>query len=234
MGKSEGGIGSDNTTLNSVAETVEKTGFGSDYAYTATFHTGFSGFGLSNAPAGGSLPVTLSRFDGKSTVEGNLLNWTTISETNNAYFLVERSTNGRIFMTVGKVEALKGNQTEKNYRFLDMDFVKGISYYRLKQVDSDSKSVYSRIIAIDAAKAGEIKLYPNPVQKELTLELPEVTGEKVQVKIINAAGRQVQIKEQVESQNGIISLDLEALPAGIYQVIVTGEGKNRVLPMMKM
>jgi hypothetical protein len=127
-----------------------------------------------------------------------------------------------------------GNQAEKNYRFLDMDFVKGISYYRLKQVDPDSKSVYSRIIAIDAAKAGEIKLYPNPVQKELTLELPEVTGEKVQVKIINAAGRQVLIKEQVESQNGMISLDLETLPAGIYQVIVTGEGKSKVLPMLNM
>jgi hypothetical protein len=165
--------------LNSVAETVEKASFGSNYAYTVTFHTGFSGFGLSNAPAGGPLPVTLSRFEGKSTVEGNLLNWTTTSETNNAYFLVERSTKGRIFMTVGKVEALKGNQAEKNYRFPDMDFVKGINYFRLKQVDPDSKSVYSRIVAIDAAKAGEITLYPNPLQKELTLELPQVTGEKV-------------------------------------------------------
>jgi hypothetical protein len=65
---------------------------------------------------------------------------------------------------------MKGNQTKRHYHFLDTGFAKGISYCQLKQVDLDGKTVYSRIIALDAAIKGEIKLYPNPVQKELTLE----------------------------------------------------------------
>ncbi|GGB78728.1 hypothetical protein GCM10011325_02830 [Dyadobacter sediminis] len=234
MGKSEGRIGSDNTTSNSTAEIVQRTNFGSDYAYTATFHTGFSGFGLSDAPAGGPLPVTLSKFEGKKTAEGNLLSWTTTSEVDNAYFLVERSSDGRVFTTAGKVEALKGSQTERSYRFLDTGFAKGISYYRLKQVDLDGKSVYSRILALDAATKGEIKLYPNPVQKALTLELPDASSEKVQIKLVNAAGQQVFVQEQAENRNGKINIDIEKLPAGIYQVIVTGESKSWVLKMLKM
>jgi hypothetical protein len=45
----------------------------------------------------------------------------------------------------------------------------------------------------------------------------------VQIKLVNAGGQQVFVKAQAENHNGKISIDIEKLPAGIYQVIVTGE-----------
>jgi hypothetical protein len=188
MGKSEGGI-QQATAANSFTAPVQMTAFNNDFAYTATFNSGFSGFGLSDAAAGGALPVTLAKFEGEHTSEGNLLLWETSSEVNNDHFVVERSRDARKFDEIAKVAGVGTSAIRNAYSFTDSHYEKGINYYRLKQVDMDGSFAYSRMIAIESGGMKEVKYFPNPVQSLLSIELPDTEMTEWHVKVFNSAGQ---------------------------------------------
>jgi Zn-dependent metalloprotease len=234
MGKTAGSIATGDAANTALVAVDVSPAFNGDYAFTSTFSTGFSGFGLSDAPPGSALPVTLVKFDGKHTAEGNQLKWTTTSETDNAYFAVEESINGRTFSEIGRVQGTGTSAVTNEYSFIDTDFNKGITYYRLKQVDTDGKFAYSRIIAIDALRAGNVKFYPNPVQSSLAIELPGSNAQWVNARIINTAGQEVLSRERVSVKNGKLNLNLGKLPSGIYQVIISEDKINHQLSIFKL
>jgi Zn-dependent metalloprotease len=222
MGKSEGGI-QQATAANSLTAPVQMAAFNNDFAYTATFNSGFSGFGLSDAAAGGALPVTLVIFEGKHTSEGNGLVWETSSEVSNDHFVVERSRDATKFDEVARVAGV-GNSTVRNaYSFTDSHYDKGINYYRLKQVDTDGSFAYSKMIAIESGGMREVKYFPNPVQSLLSIELPDTEMTECNVKVFNSAGQCVLDKERTKISKGKMSLDLAKLPAGVYQIVVSDD-----------
>src|SRR4051812_27862818 len=97
--------------------------------------------------------VELISFKAEKASENVILNWSTASEKNNDYFVVERSTDGIHFEPIGTV---KGNGTSNQinyYTFEDHSFNSGILYYRLKQVDLDNKYEYSKIKAVNVEPA---------------------------------------------------------------------------------
>jgi Zn-dependent metalloprotease len=222
MGKSEGGI-QQATAANSVTAPVQMAAFNNDFAYTATFNSGFSGFGLSDAAAGGALPVTLVKFEGEHTSEGNLLLWETSSEVSNDHFVVERSRDARKFDEIAKIAGVGTSAVRNAYSFTDSHYDKGLNYYRLKQVDTDGSFAYSRMIAIESDAMKEVKYFPNPVQSLLNIELPDPNMLQCNVKVFNSAGQCVVAKERVKTSKGKMSLDLAKLPAGVYQIVVSDD-----------
>lgn len=81
-----------------------------------------------------------------------LINWVTASERNNSHFEVERSTDQKDFKTVALVlDGFAAAGTGKTYKFKEDagDVRKGKTvYYRLKQVDTDNKVHYSKVMAV--------------------------------------------------------------------------------------
>jgi hypothetical protein len=88
---------------------------------------------------GSPLPVTLSTFTATTKAADALLSWTTVSETNNKGFEVERSINGRTFEKVGFVKGAGNSNRISNYGLTDVRAFdvtnSNILYYRLKQLD---------------------------------------------------------------------------------------------------
>ncbi|MFK7773940.1 MAG: hypothetical protein AB8F94_17445 [Saprospiraceae bacterium] len=81
---------------------------------------------------------------------GNHLTWSTKSESNNQYFIVERSINGIDFERAGKVNAV-GNSTKVNeYSFSDLNKNKKYTryFYRLVQLDFDDTESFSHVVII--------------------------------------------------------------------------------------
>ncbi|MBK8609021.1 MAG: hypothetical protein IPL84_03510 [Chitinophagaceae bacterium] len=81
-----------------------------------------------------------------------LINWVTASERNNSHFEVERSTDQKDFKTVALVlDGFAAAGTGKTYKFKedagDVRTGKTV-YYRLKQVDTDNKVHYSKVMAV--------------------------------------------------------------------------------------
>lgn len=96
------------------------------------------------------LPVEIAEFLGQNAPEGNILYWSTLSERDADFFLIERSTNGKDWTEIGTVNAV-GNSTDLNkYQIIDVSFASEINYYRLKQFDNDgTMTKHSRIVSID-------------------------------------------------------------------------------------
>ena len=112
----------------------------------------------------GALPVTLISFHGKVISEGVKLSWTTTSEFGNDYFEVQRSNDLLRFETIDKMDGLGTATLRHDYTWIDTSLPTSTVFYRLKQVDFDGTSAYSRIISIEP-KPGDngVVLGPNPV-----------------------------------------------------------------------
>ena len=109
----------------------------------------FSPFTLASSSSTNVLPIELVSFYGEKKDNRNILNWTTASEINNAYFTIEKSYNGFDFEWVGTKEGSSPSTQITNYKLTDFKILKTINYYRLKQTDFDGKFEYSNTISID-------------------------------------------------------------------------------------
>lgn len=99
-----------------------------------------------------ALPITLMSFTAQKVENSNLLEWTTASELNNDYFLLERSTDGITWRTINKSSGAGNSNTLIDYSFSDYDFENTINYYRLSQVDFNGVSETFNIISITNIK----------------------------------------------------------------------------------
>lgn len=116
------------------------------------------------------LPVELIEFSARAMESDVKLSWVTATETNNDYFTIERSRDGRSFENLGIVFG-KGNSTVINeYSFMDNNPLNGMNYYRLKQTDFDGQFSYSEIETVEFGSYNAIKVYPTIVADVVTIE----------------------------------------------------------------
>jgi len=186
--------------------------------------TGFSGFFVKTTPS--VLPLTLLEFNGRLQNGDALLNWKTENEVNTDKFLVERSTDGRNFSSIGTVAAR--NQPGANlYNYTDAGvntLAASMVYYRLKQTDIDSRFTYSRIITLPLGKQNQLLLYPNPASDQLMITVSAERAEKVQVRIIDNAGRILRQQHwNIAAGSATIQLEVSTLAKGLYYLEVKGE-----------
>ncbi|SHI91474.1 Por secretion system C-terminal sorting domain-containing protein [Hymenobacter daecheongensis DSM 21074] len=202
------------------------TGTASNGAFVAgtltsgTF-TSFSDFALASLDPDlvrNPLPVELTAFKAQQQAEGVLLKWTTASEHNSARFEVQRSADGRSFGPIASVEAQGQSTQAHTYSALDRQPLTGTSYYRLRQIDRDGKTALSPVVAV--AAAGVVTLFPNPTCGPLYLQLPAAAHYRV----LNSTGSVVLTGEAAE---GVATLSVTPLPAGLYQLeVVTAAGRT--------
>lgn len=80
--------------------------------------------------------------------EYNLIDWTTLSEKNNDYFTLERSSNGVDFRPITAMKGTGTSNTQRTYLYKDMNPMRGVSYYRLTRTDFDGTFKRSKVIAV--------------------------------------------------------------------------------------
>ncbi|MFM2269400.1 MAG: hypothetical protein RL757_2841 [Bacteroidota bacterium] len=154
------------------------------------------------------MDIELEAFSAVHTGGGALLAWKTASEVNVSHFEIQRSSDGKNFKTIGKINA---QNRPARYELKDANAINAITYYRLKNMDLDGTFEYSKIISLDAAATvAGVKLYPNPVSDVLFVE--NVLGQDVE--IINSIGQTI-MKEQAVEQT---SFSMAQFSNGIYFV----------------
>ncbi|MFT7614348.1 MAG: hypothetical protein ACI9J3_003330, partial [Parvicellaceae bacterium] len=116
-----------------------------------------------------SLPIELLSFDGYKDGSVNHLEWTSAIEINNDVFIIERSTDGVNFNSLGTVLGAGNSSTTLHYNFIDDAPENGTNYYRLKQVDFDGAFSYSQMIAIANDEKKMTSIYPNPTNGILNI-----------------------------------------------------------------
>jgi len=110
------------------------------------------------------LPVTLVDFALEALNDAVVLNWVTVSESNSAYFTVEKTIDGKVWENIGQVNAAGNSNSTNNYQLTDTRPVNGLQYYRLVQTDLNGDSYNSEVLSVNFTNmnSNEITIYPNP------------------------------------------------------------------------
>ncbi|MEO6254909.1 MAG: T9SS type A sorting domain-containing protein [Ferruginibacter sp.] len=174
----------------------------------------------------GQLPVNLKTFKARAE-ENNKVKvfWTTAYEKDNAYFDIERSSDGVNFTPVGRVPGINNNGILTDYIFYDLHSMKGISFYRLKQVDVDMKYSYSPIERVrNFDTDNSIDVFPNPVAgTEFKIDLLTKIPGTIDVLLFDQSGR-LQLKQQFSNDN-VLTIN-HHLSAGLYTIRITAKEFN--------
>ncbi len=175
-------------------------------------------------PANGALPVSIINFNAKAENNNKVkITWTTTYERDNSHFEVQRATDGINYTTIASVSGVNNNNALQDYSTYDNQPLKGISFYRLKQVDIDQRVSYTRIERVNITdKKSGIEIYPNPASgNNFAIGLFNDVAGAITVSVFDTEGR-LQIQQQFNNtRNMVIN---HRLPAGVYMVKVTGKG----------
>ena len=181
-----------------------------------------------------ALPISLLSFDGYAQNHNIQLEWSTATEVNNDFMAIERSVDGLHFDEIGRVSGHGTSFETNHYQFTDVKPVNGLNYYRLRQVDIDGVSTVHKIISIqmnDAAKFGELVIYPNPVQERLHLQW-EVNNAPSEIKIFDLSGKELR-RNQINEGTSEYLLPVGDLPAGLYVLHAIRATSSEVIRLQK-
>lgn len=179
-----------------------------------------------------ALPIDLVKFNASKNDNGVMLEWVTASETNNDYFSIERSFDGRNFTEIGQIKGAGLSYSDLSYVYTDnkvLDIAQSNDvYYRLKQTDFDGLFSFSEVISLrisDSAvfdiielfeEASQIKVYFNtPMESDITARVFNLSGQLLQTQSYSAA-------------NGFNELNIPTtdLRSGLYVVTLTNGTKH--------
>lgn len=187
----------------------------------------------------GGLPVELSSFTA-SLRENNMveLRWTTMTETNNFGFEIERRTQETNWERIGSVHG-RGTTTEiQNYSFIDALNTKVMIqnpklFYRLKQIDTDGRFSYSPTVLVFIAPTERDAIlfsnYPNPVAQgsEVTISFWTKEQGHARLDLFDVLGRKIETIYDETMYRGMKEINFipRNLSAGIYFYKLLLDGK---------
>lgn len=203
---------------------------GGSFQYGGTCTSG-SSF-CTRATYNGTLPIELLYFNAAKEDDIIQLTWSTASEKNFDRFVIERSSNGQHYETIGEQKGSGYSATTKIYSFKDTNPSVGKNYYRLKSIDLDMSFEYSSVVHAAFEGARHLELYPNPVEgssmnissnfelhKGDKLEIIDYLGVKLQEIIVSEISRQVSIEND--------------LKPGTYILRYTGDNISKLIRFTK-
>jgi YHYH protein/Secretion system C-terminal sorting domain len=179
------------------------------------------------------LPVELLDLSGINKGKANILNWSTVSESNNAGFGIEFSTDGENFEPLGFMpsKAVLGKSAIRlDYQYIDEAPAADLVYYRLKQSDLDGDFQYSYMISVNSHSKGlQVEIFPNPVTDNLIHLLLSDNSSDLLVNIVNAQGRTLVSRAYKALEYGPeIKLHAPYLGAGVYWLMLESAGNKTV------
>lgn len=184
-----------------------------------------------------TLPVSLLDFSAVQKPDHTVeLQWQTAQEQNSRYFEVQRSSNGKDFVSIGQVAAAGNSQVISHYSFVDASPLSGNSFYRLKPVDLDGSYTYSKIVRIvGLAGSKAVEVFGNPFRDQLGLRIAAAVPDKLVFTLIDLSGRTCwQQTYSAQTGNNFINLYPPAeIGAGVYVLQVKGAHTYQTVKVLK-
>ena len=190
---------------------------GGEHNSSATPHT--ATVGTSCLP----LPVTLISFKAAmQNAESVTLNWKTTNELGVAYYIIEKSADGKEFLPLNKTSA-KGNTSINEYVSYDNNPSAALNYYRLVQYDIDGKSeILGTEVVNNGNNSSLITISPNPIKgKDFTINIKggtrktsfirlfDLSGKILYCNNLNMSGNNIKVSLPIKPSEGIYLLNVE-------------------------
>lgn len=146
------------------------------------------------------LPVRFLSFNAQKKNDGVVITWSTDQEKNNSHFNVEKSENGSTWNSIGMVFPKEGSSVN-SYSFTDKSSVGAIVYYRIRQVDVDGGSTFSKVQVIRNAEVKNLAQVFSPAQNSIRVNFAQPLESAVQIRLFSSNGQLISTK----SVNGAAS-----------------------------
>jgi hypothetical protein len=177
-----------------------------------------------------SLPVEFLSFYGEAMINRNDLFWSTATEINNDFFIIERATQDMMWTEIGLVNGSGNSSVICEYTFSDLYPQDGWNYYRLKQTDFDGRFKFSNVISL---------LHNGKENKNLSATLHGITAvvqytssrkSEADLSIYSLGGALI-FSERTQLEKGINQLEFSVplLVPGLYLITVNQEGISESL-----
>ena len=220
--------------------------------YTALASTSLS-FTFNSADAAGKLsntasytinwlaPLPLQRLEVSVDLKGTtvVVNWLTENELNVTKFIVERSTDNRIFTAVAEKPGAGNNSALNNFYNSSDDITALMSstviYYRIKVIDNDGKIGISKTVVVRIGAIDGIKIWPNPFIENIVVVINSDITQQVKVHLFDSKGSIVAsaVYSLVKGNNQVNFKELIKLPKGSYLLTITDKkGKSIISKIM--
>lgn len=177
------------------------------------------------------LPIELLSFD--AVLNSDLavdIDWTTVSETNNDYFNIERAGPDMQFVTLFTVNGAGNNYSLLAYHTVDDDPLEGVSYYRLKQTDFDGEFTYSSIRTVIYDAENPVLVFPNPARDQFSIQLFSQESDNVTISLFDDKGLKVYENEiSITKGTNELTVDMQNLGHAVYILRIDFEN-NTIKP----
>lgn len=186
--------------------------------YGEACYTGMSG---SDTPGGKGMrhhqehqpKLMLTEFSAMLQSDSVLLKWAACGAMNKEYFEVQRSTNARTWKVIAQVPTSLQSSLYENYYEADEHPVRGQAYYRLRTVNPDGTSKYSKTIAVYYSGRARSKKSLKLSSKG-TVILKKRTLTPRGMELYNETGHRVIFKSSIIGSD--TKLDLGNVSSGVY------------------
>jgi len=159
-----------------------------------------------------------------------LLSWKLNTTVSIKEITVERSADGRNFISLAAVPAVTTTYT-------DSHILAGTNYYRIKITGNDGKIMYSSIAAVLNKETGFdiVSLLPNVVSTDMILNVTAASKTKINVAITDVTGRPVaKMIYNLTAGSNQFDVNVAGLAAGMYYVTaLTSAGDTKTVRFVK-
>lgn len=178
------------------------------------------------------LPIQLQSFTGRTTAQGNVLDWQLNPTPELQSFIIERSTDGANFLAIGEQAAFPDSLS---YQFTDrlLPSPGATLYYRIRMVKIDGTTSYSNIVVLRTAGDSGLlttRLAPNPARTSTTLAIRSASAGPARILFLDPTGQLIYSRSvAITAGTNTVELSLPAyLPTGIYIVKTTTGSESSI------
>lgn len=177
------------------------------------------------------LPVELISFEGKCMDEKINLRWKTASETNNDFFIIQRSTDKESlnWEIIGTVEGAGNSSETRAYEFSEGNpsETSQTTFYRIIQQDFNGSLNYFPPVSVSLCNALRYSVFPSPFIDHFTLSYRSEDA-PLAVKIVDMMGREIQFSSDDKNIQEAVSREIyfKNAVSGIYFLQLTCNDKT--------
>jgi hypothetical protein len=173
------------------------------------------------------LPMSFVSVEAKNQGGNIIVQWSVANEAGTSEYLIERSTDGNSFSTIGSVAyQSKPSFSINQYSYEDQNAnpVNGNLYYRIKSVGVFGQVIYSWVVSAKLnSVSGGVSVYPNPVNTTTLVSFPAAAQGEVSLKLFDIRGN-LFWQTQYQANAGMNSMQINAfrtVPNGVYLLEVS-------------
>jgi hypothetical protein len=171
-----------------------------------------------------------------------LLAWSSLTEQNNKFFVIQRGSDS---LALSNLDTVPAADSPHNYAFTDTTAPPGTSYYRIYQTDINGNTTFSGtqkavIPLVLAAQApspapSRLSLRPNPTSGIVILEMTNSLTGNLEIILSDAAGGTLRVWKSIkDNQYWSQTIDPGYLPPGTYYMTVIVNGYREVKPFLRI